>query len=429
MKWSKYNTITNVGDQKLLYNSLTNTFAEINNHQIELFDGLKKGTITKNDIDTDLFNQLVKAKILVENDDYEILRLKHETQLLRFDTSRLELTIIPTLDCNFDCKYCFETHQKINISEVVLDQIILYIKSIDNVKMISINWMGGEPLLAIDKIVSFTKKLETLNISFVGNLITNGYLLTNETINLLKKSNIIKVQVTIDGTERTHNARRPLKTGGETYSKILNNCIKLKKLYPEVRLDIRVNIDNENKNDFLILYNNLKNKIPNSTIYPAFVQDIGNTCTPMCNLDRSQQVNFINSLFEKYNFTEYPFYPLNESFECGIRGINNWVIGPEGELWKCWNHIGDKNEIIGYLDDRGLVNSVKYLQYISGADPYEDTQCLNCNVLPICKGGCPDLRIKKKYYNQNVDYCSKYKGNGLKTFLKTHYLSKHEKNN
>jgi len=42
-------------------------------------------------------------------------------------------------------------------------------------------------------------------------------------------------------------------------------------------------------------------------------------------------------------------------------------------------------------------------------DPFLDNECINCNVFPICGGGCPLDRINNK--NKEKNYCSFYKTN------------------
>ncbi|MCC8095335.1 MAG: SPASM domain-containing protein [Tannerellaceae bacterium] len=42
------------------------------------------------------------------------------------------------------------------------------------------------------------------------------------------------------------------------------------------------------------------------------------------------------------------------------------------------------------------------------ADPFDDQECLACNVFPICGGGCPIDRQKKKE-GIKIDHCSAYK--------------------
>ena len=61
-------------------------------------------------------------------------------------------------------------------------------------------------------------------------------------------------------------------------------------------------------------------------------------------------------------------------------------MGARGELYKCWDSVGNQREVIGHLrswrdpNDRVL----KWLRY----DPFTDEGCRACIALPTCMGGC-----------------------------------------
>lgn len=66
----------------------------------------------------------------------------------------LSLTIAPTLECNFSCEYCFESHTKNIMSIEIQNEIYSWVKVAAQDKMnVNITWYGGEPLLA--KIIIF----------------------------------------------------------------------------------------------------------------------------------------------------------------------------------------------------------------------------------------------------------------------------------
>ena len=71
---------------------------------------------------------------------------------------------------------------------------------------------------------------------------------------------------------------------------------------------------------------------------------------------------------------------------CTAVRVNELVVGARGELYKCWDSVGNKREVIGHLrswrdpNDRAL----KWLRY----DPFTDEGCRACIALPTCMGGC-----------------------------------------
>ena len=124
------------------------------------------------------------------------------------------LTIALTRACNFNCVYCYEHDRKpIYMSDEVARDLIDFIKRFPALARLSITWYGGEPLLCFDRICSLTDKIKELDIAFTAMLVTNGYLLNEETSSKLTDLKIETVQVTVDGREPIHNKRRPLKSG------------------------------------------------------------------------------------------------------------------------------------------------------------------------------------------------------------------------
>lgn len=118
MIWSKYSYLFQEGDRFYLYNSLSNSFAELDRDSYTL---LCKQSEKKNDVnisDEGLKEILMKMKVIVDNDHDAFLRFKYRTLLRRFANTHLSLTINPTLDCNFACPYCFEgKHPQVYMSD------------------------------------------------------------------------------------------------------------------------------------------------------------------------------------------------------------------------------------------------------------------------------------------------------------------------
>ena len=82
-------------------------------------------------------------------------------------------------------------------------------------------------------------------------MVTNGYLLTSKIVELIDSVGIVKVQITLDGLKESHDARRHLVGGQGTFDRIYEN-LKLFEEYP-IRVDVRMNVDNENCKDYIAL--------------------------------------------------------------------------------------------------------------------------------------------------------------------------------
>ena len=107
---------------------------------------------------------------------------------------------------------------------------------------------------------------------------------------------------------------------------------------------------------------------------------------------------------------------------CSARNINSLVIGPEGELYKCWEEVGRKEYVVGNLADTSY-NRELMLKYTTGIDQLDDNKCVDCGLLPICDGGCPRVRMLNKYEGRHLETCHLLK-DGMDELLYCHYLSK-----
>lgn len=423
MKWSYYNYLFEGEGKYFIYNSLSNSFAKLDTVTYQKLNALKE-VFDIQSIDEDLRQKLLEMKVLVEDDRDELNKIKFITQRKRFYDKHLGLTINPTLHCNFACPYCFEeNHPNIYMSEQVENDIIQYIKGHKSVKTLSVTWFGGEPLLAFERIVSLTNKIKELGLIYKAGMITNGYLFNEQIVSQLSSLCIKTIQITVDGNEQTHNSRRCLKSGKGTFKRIMDNIDLLQKKTPEIRIAIRVNIDETNKNDFIELYDFFKKKnYPNLKVSPAFVEDTSGCNVDDCIFNAERKRQFVLTMKIDHGIDCTQFYPSSSRYECSVRNPNIVAIGPSGELYKCWNDIGKKECVVGYLNGK-IENEKLLIRYLNAADPFEDEECRKCLLLPVCGGGCPYMRIKRDYENKEFELCSLLKHN-LNEFLLIHYKNK-----
>ncbi len=421
MIWSKYSYLFQEANRFYLYNSLSNSFAELDRSTYSLISQQIKDKNNVNISDESLRETLVKMKVIVDNEQEAFSRIKYQSLFRRFSNSLLSLTINPTLDCNFACPYCFEgKHPQVYMSDQVEEKVISFVKRHEAAKTLKVVWFGGEPLLAFSRMRSLTKKFLDLGLKYEAGIITNGYLLTDRVIKYLDDLCIKSIQVTIDGMKEVHDSRRCLRTGYPTFDRIIENIKHVHAVCPDIKLNVRVNIDRTNERDFLELYKMFqKEEFLGIYLTPAFVDDIENT--NKCVLNSEEQYRYINRLLKENGIIFRRFYP-KPSQECFVRNPNSVVIGPEGELYKCWNDVGKKDKIYGYLDGK-ITNEPLLFRYLAASDPFDDVQCKECILLPVCGGGCPYNRIERDYVNNNVNVCPLIKGN-LKTYLLNHYAIK-----
>lgn len=427
--WSKYNVFFNRGENYFLYCSLTNSFARLSKDTY--LDPRRKFVDDMPVEDEEVRIQLKHMKAIETDDAYELTRIRYMDDIRRFSRHSLSLTINPTLACNFRCPYCFEKeHRPKYMTDEVEDRIMELVRNSVGSQRIFVTWFGGEPLLGFNIIKRLTEKLKGIGKPYEAGMITNGYLLTDEVIKSLEPLCVRRLQITLDGRREIHDSRRHLADGGPTYDVIIKNIARCRDLDPKLRIAVRVNIDKTNKDDFIEIYKELISlNHPNIEIYPGIVQtdcevtssDIRQVASPCDVCDREEVIRFLVGLYNEHGLRYIDFFPKARMSMCTARNISSFVIGPEGEIYDCWNDVGDETKIVGKIGETAS-NMKLHLQYIAGASQFEDDECLKCVLLPVCNGGCQRNRIKDN--NKKEKSSCMLAKNYLEDFLYMHYLSK-----
>lgn len=232
MKWSRFNLLFIAADKNyFLFNSRTNSFLSLDRSVYESMEKkeIQEHNIDFNDLPEEILKDLIEKKIIVEDweDDNYISQMKYLKLRKSYTGSTLSLVIAPTLDCNFKCPYCYENNLPSHkMKESIQNKLINFINMhVSRVKGLTIYWHGGEPLLAYKTIQSIINKIEReCQIPIIDhNMVSNGYLLNKGMCSFFKEKKLKYIQITVDGTEETHNKNRIHKAGVPTYEKIINN--------------------------------------------------------------------------------------------------------------------------------------------------------------------------------------------------------------
>jgi uncharacterized protein len=449
MKQSKYNLFFDIDDKKIAFNSMSCALAEVDEKFFNVYDNLQTVDVMTgnnedgnekvlndkvlNDEEKKLIDEMKKGKFIIDDDFDEIKNLEFMFNNAKYNEKSLSVTIAPTLQCNFKCVYCYENPNQGKMDVKIQDAIIEKIKkSAERKKNIETCWYGGEPLLALDVITYMSEKIVNIckenNVSHYAGMVTNGYLLNDEIIEKLVKCNVSFIQVTLDGPRDVHDRRRVLRGNGGTFDKIIENLVKLKKY--KIITSIRINIDRTNMNSveelMKILVDNGLQSLPISL---GHVMDFTDACKSISEdcLAGSEFSEICIDLSRK--FVENGFeiigrkmYPTVIGKFCGANYISNFVLDPSGNVYKCWNEIGNKSKSIGNLadssvpDDRMLANNIKYMTW----SPFDYEECIGCKYVPICMGGCSYLGMKS-----NKPFCTDWKYQ-IEKYLRFTYAKKNE---
>ena len=403
-----------------LYISTNNSLHKISNDLAALLLDCTNNPDKIIDMPKDVIDNLQSLGAITtlnKEEDY-LRRIKMDYLLEKLSNSKLILTLAPTSQCNFNCPYCFEENKPIcKMSEQTISNIVKFIAKYENLKQLYLTWYGGEPLLALNIIQDILYKIRSNfpNLQIAHHfLVTNGYLINEKVIDLFRTFPLDSIQITLDGIRSRHNRLRKLKRNNSgTYDRIIRNIGIVLEALPNTNISIRVNLDKDNVNDFPTIRKKIIEKWGkhhNLFVYPGIlrIEDKENRCMGCQSLLHSDIRELFYNLGDSVNF-----YPILQGKGCSATHLNSFLIGPRGEMYKCWNELGDESKVIGNVADNDFSNKELIRKYMLAANCFEDSLCKKCSILPICMGGCAYYRLKNLFENGNFDICSLYKDPGV----------------
>lgn len=433
MRWSRYNLLfESKRNGWLLYNSASNSFLKLGDASVEMVKKIKE---TPDAMDyslmPELYFHLRNGGFLVEegqdDDFFRILKMRRLTS--NYAGHTMILTIAPTRACNFACPYCYEGNRTASMmSEETEDKLVEFIKKHKKISRLSIIWYGGEPLLAFQKIKSLNQKISALGKEYSSFIVTNGYLLNDEVVASLDELKTNLIQITLDGSKETHDSRRHLIGGGPTYDRIVENIDRLLASSWEGKVHIRVNVDGTNQQEFADVYRFIEGRYPDLfgkriSVYPGFVHGEEVNPDTSCFFDSDEKGQFLEDMHREYGINALSMFPNAVMGGCTMTKRNAYVVGPDGELYKCWNDVGVPELVIGNISSFTDWNMALVAEGMVGASFLEDPKCQECFFFPICDGGCPKMRMLNNRDGKNRDTCSYFK-NHLTALLEMHYEEK-----
>jgi len=437
LKTSKYNFIWPLenSERVVIFNSFNAATMEIGKHNIDLLkDGIEIDLETLKDEKKKTALELEKNGFLIEEYIDEKRILMHRNSSGRYRKDSLILTIIPTLACNLKCIYCFQDRNQVGeMALEVQEAIENYVKSsIQGIKNIHVSWFGGEPLLAWGVICSLSRKLIKIakenGCEYSASMVSNGYLFNDEKIKTLSEIKIKNIQITLDGPPQLHSSRKGLKGNTEeNFKKILDIINSLQD--NNIKVSIRFNIDKTNMDSSEELLDILAESLSQVNIYPAQVAAFTQVCSNIedgcLNNDEFLEVEkaFYSLLLKKGLQADLSrAYPKIKANFCCADQINSFTIGPDGYVYKCWNTVDNKDEMVSDIMKRETGNKdkkkmvMRHLNWLTN-NPFEEEECRECKVLPLCMGGCP---YKHRESKNNKSDCITAKNN-LEHIILNHF--------
>jgi uncharacterized protein len=326
--------------------------------------------------------------------------------------STLNLIIMPTEQCNFRCKYCYETFEKGKMDTTIQEALVKYVrKNIHKFTALHAGWFGGESLMALDVISflseEFIKICKTARKPYSSSMTTNGYHLTLDVYKKLCSYHVNNYQITLDGLETEHDRQRVLAGGGSTFQTIVQNLLDIRNNTRAFNTSIMVRTNYTKKivsdlENYLQFYSENFGDDSRFSVYIHIASDWGgervkNFSEEM--LARSQYNNIVENIKRlkiPLNYQLHYNHLESGACVCYASKKNSIVIGSDGILYKCTNNFTyDKNKV-GMLSNNGEFNyNENYYLWVTGGCSV-DKKCEICFYSACCLFiNCPAVKIKK----------------------------------
>lgn len=256
------------------------------------------------------------------------------------------INIWVTNRCNLCCEYCYEGKYK-NSKEISKGNTVLlidYIKTIaEKNKYLAINFHGGEPLLCIEIIENICEGLGELRNKTFFSLTTNGTLINNYNIEIIKKYSI-NLSISMDGIETAHNISRKYPGGEGTFGDCLKGVMYAKERGVEFRCRMTITPQN-----YVYLYESvlflaklgIKNIVAMPDLYNKNWTD-----------DMIQQIEKdIKKILRSQLGIDFAFFEkcVQHKGRC-LGGIEEINIDPDLNIYPCACVVGNEEYCLGNIE-------------------------------------------------------------------------------
>lgn len=342
------------------------------------------------------------------------------------------LRLVLTNRCNLRCIYCYANGGSYNQELLDMSQytIINAVKFFYN----KFNWIhqisffGGEPLIKIDLIeetCNFIVELCKKNNCKIPifSMVTNGVLLDEKAINIIKKYNI-SINVSLDGPKEFNDKQRKFVKDTKSVFNIVDKNVKNLRKYKKFSIESTcTNILNEFDYNFEYIQKFFKERycIDRVNVSAAMIVNDVDISLDLQGEKRKERYlftiveRFFNNLEEKYVFNDIIIRLLNTYFSdyycdsfCDA-GITQFTVSMNGDVYPCQLFLSNSE------NNLGNVNEFDYEKLDAFKEKHKKnfSKCQKCGYKRFCQT-CLCKRSEIEYDN---NYCNEVK-RGVSFFLK-----------
>lgn len=316
----------------------------------------------------------------------------------------LGLILMPTEQCNFRCTYCYEDFSIGKMTPGVISGVKNLIEQrIAELKSLSIEWFGGEPLVAKNVIYDIGQHIKNLlalhpQVKYQSGMTTNGFNLKGETVTKLLDLDIKGFQISLDGPREWHNKTRLRLSGQGSFDEIWNNLLALKQVERDFSVTLRVHVTPENLDYLPDLITQINQEFGLDTRFKVFFKAIENlggaNSGSFKTLKGAEKAEIVAGLYKSLTSSEKvsSMGKQQQPYICYAAKPNNLVVRANGTIAKCTVVFNDARNQLGKINPDGTltVSAEKLNLWVRGMKTMEkDT--LHC---PL--HGLPKLEAKSR---------------------------------
>lgn len=414
---------TSADPSRLLYSTRTGRTVTIKDRTLQ---AIRRGDFAE--IADKHLIKLIHAEVIVRQDEDEFAEVLRRNVLALGDSRILDVTVMPTSNCQLGCNYCGQVHSKKNmdaeVSEKMLNRIFDNLRNGDY-NSLSVKWFGAEPLMAFSEILAMSDRLiahcDAHQIKYTAAMITNGLSFKPAVFEKLAAKKINHFQITLDGIGETHDLQRMTKEGKKTFDIIFKNIVDVASLPAfidsKATIVIRVNVTSASAETVYQLIDRLARfGVHKRGVLLDFapIFDWGGNGALETGLTKEAfaiaEIDWMLYAI-KQGFRAPRVIPKRNASPCMVVKKDSEVYDVKGNVFPCYEFpytpAYEKPEYrIGHLD---TIATERNLDAVT-KNWFEDVKgtvapCKTCNLFPVCGGGCP-----KQWYAGQVA-CPPFKVN------------------
>jgi uncharacterized protein len=363
---------------------------------------------------------LREARFVVDTDDEDRALLAEAWAAWSEEVEKTptQLIVVPTFGCNLKCTYCyqevFDPAARGLIAPEVIEAFFAFVDARfgAEARRPYLTLFGGEPLVDTpahhDRLRRFLDGAAARGMKVAA--VTNGYDLA-AFAPALAAGAVKEIQVTLDGPQRVHDARRPHGTGAGSFARAVAGVDAL--VAAGVPVNLRVVVDRDNVEALPALARLALEKgwldLPES----RFKTQIGRNYELFGCASQQRRDALFDRVTLWSRFTElavlYPelrrfhlprFHGIRHLAEAGELPVANfdacpaakkeWAFAPDGGLYGCTATVGNPRYRLGTFWPELRIDEAAVAPW-QARNVTTIEACQGCDVATVCGGGCAAL--------------------------------------